>query len=382
MLKIRFWSIFLLSSGIALFTSCSDTEMLQGPSISFEIPADGFKVEVGKSLPLSPNVQNDEKSSYRWELNGQIVSSSKLFTFTPSKIGSYNLNLLVSNQIGSDNKSILISVYTTHSPYISRVFDYQYGPGQHAALIPSGWKGEDFIGMPWSVNKQYTSLGGWGGYIVGGFDHTVTNGTGADFAIFTQPGAASEPGVVFVMNDLNGDGIPNDGEWAEIRGSEYDHAETVRNYQVTYYKPNSKGNVTWKDNKGGSGELIPVYDSSSWWWSGYGNKSEVVFTGVKLPNAYQNISVQADTENWVVRTGMFSFGYAECYNNTDYNRSLKANLFDISDAMGGNGQKVNLAGITFIKVQSGVFQVAGWLNEISTEISGAADISLVDYTNN
>jgi hypothetical protein len=54
---------------------------------------------------------------------------------------------------------------------------------------------------------------------------------------------------------------------------------------------------------------------------------------------------------------------------------MKANLFDISDAVDSAGNHLNLAGIRFIQIQSGVFQVAGWLNEISTEVSGAADLS-------
>lgn len=382
MLKIKFWFISLLFPEIAIFTSCSDIEKLSGPLISFEIPADGFKIEVGKALPLEPNVINGEKSSYTWELNGEVVSSAKVYTFVPSRIGTYNLQLKVSNEIGSDNKTIHISAFSNLSPYITTVFDYKYGPGQHASLITSDWKGENFIGQPWINSKQYTSLGGWGGYITAGFDHMVKNGVGADFAVFTQPGPSSEPAVVFVMNDANNDGIPNDGEWAEIRGSEYNNAETIHNYQVTYYKPVDNGNVKWKDNKGGSGELVPVFDSSSWWWGGYGNNLEMVFTGVRLPNAYHNISTQADTENWTVRTGLFTFGYAECYNNLDYNNSLKANIFDISDAVDNAGNKANLSGIRFIKVQSGVFQIAGWLNEISTEISGAADLSLIEYSAN
>jgi len=269
--------------------------------------------------------------------------------------------------------------FSNYSPYITKVFDYKYGPGQHAAQIPSDWKGDDFIGKPWTGTKLFTSLGGWGGYIIAGFDHIVKNTDGADFAVFTQPGAGSEPGVVFVMDDANNDGIPNDGEWAEIRGSEYNHPETIHNYQVTYYKPVGNGNVTWKDNKGISGELVPVYESASWWWSGYGNKTEVIFTGLKLPDAYKNIPTQPESANWIVRPGMFTFGYAECYNNSDYNKSLKANTFDISNAVDNQSNKVNLAGIKFIRIQSGVFQVAGWLNEISTEISGAADLSLIKY---
>ncbi len=33
------------------------------------------------------------------------------------------------------------------------------------------------------------------------------------------------------------DGLPDD-EWYEIAGSEYGHAKTVKNYEITYYKPN------------------------------------------------------------------------------------------------------------------------------------------------
>jgi hypothetical protein len=382
MLKINFGCIFQLLLGFAVLTSCSKADRLSGPVISFAIPADGFKVEVGKPLPLVPNIINDEKTSYTWEVNGEIVASSKSYTFIPSKIGNYSLQLKVSNDIGSDSKTIKISVFSNFSPYITKVFDYKYGPGQHATLIPSDWKGDDFIGQPWTGTKIYTSLGGWGGYIIAGFDHTVKNGDGVDFAVFTQPGAGSEPGVVFVMNDTNNDGIPNDGEWLEIRGSEYNNAETIHDYQVTYYKPIGNGNVTWKDNKGGSGELIPGYDSPSWWWGGYGDKTEVVFSGVKLPKAYINSSTQANSENWIIRPGLFTFGYAECYYNLDYNNSLKANLFDISNAVDKNGNKVSLSGISFIKVQSGVFQVAGWLNEVSTEVSGAVDLSLIEYSAN
>lgn len=382
MLTTKFWYISFILAGLALFSSCSKSGELTGPMISMSVPSDGFKIEMGKSLPLNPTVSNSGNSSYTWKINGEIVSTEKIYLFTPLKIGSYTLQLKVSNDAGSDNKTIQISAFSNLSPYITTVFDYKYGPGQHASLIPSDCKAQDFIGQPWIGSKQYTSLGGWGGYIIAGFDHTIKNVSGADFAIFTQPGAASEPGIVYVMKDSNNDGIPNDGNWSEIKGSEYNNPETIHDYEVTYYKPVANGNVTWKDNKGGNGELKPVFDSSSWWWNGYGNKLEMVFSGSKLPDAYKNTSTQTGTENWIVRTGMFASGYAECYNNSDYINSLKANTFDISHAIDKAGNPVTLSEFNFIKVQSGVFQMAGWLNEISTEISGAVDLSLIEYSAN
>ena len=264
------------------------------------------------------------------------------------------------------------------SAYITKVFDYQYGPGQHATLLSPNEKGNSFIGQPWINGKSYTSLGGWGGYVIAGFDHPVVHTNGPDIALFTQPSVSSEPGVVYVMADTNNDGLPNDGDWYEIKGSEYNNSETIHNYQVTYYRPGISGYVTWQDNQGKSGTLVPGFGTDSWWWSGYGDKTSVTFSGEKLPDAYFNSSNDPNTPLWVVRSGLFSFGYAECYFNNDYNATLKANFLDISTAVDAKGLPANLKSISFIKVQSSVFQVAGWLNEVSTEVSGAADIHLLN----
>ena len=78
----------------------------------------------------------------------------------------------------------------------------------------------------------------------------VSNTNGPDIALFTQPSVGSEPGVVYVMDDTNNDGLPNDGVWFEIKGSEYNNTETIHNYQVTYYKPGTSGFVTWKGQSG------------------------------------------------------------------------------------------------------------------------------------
>lgn len=304
----------------------------------------------------------------------------KLFSWKEMWVFGLLLNLLFFGSCSNEGQMDL----KDGSAYINKVYDYKYAPGQHASLIPKDWKGNNFIGKPdflWDPKaneKTYTSLGGWGGYIVAGFDHTILNKPGKDFAVYTQPGPASEPGVVYVMPDSNGDGLPNDGDWIVLKGSESDHAETIRNYQVTYTKPIASGNVKWRDNQGHQGELVPVFDSSSWWWLGYGDQNEITFTGVKLPDAYKNISTQTGIENWAVRPNLFSWGYAECYGNQDYNGESKANSFDISNAIDAEGKPVNLTGIRFIKVQSGVFQVAGWLNEISTEVSGAVDLSMIE----
>ena len=272
----------------------------------------------------------------------------------------------------------IVSSASNPAAYVSKIFDYQYGPGQHASFIPTTEKANDFLGEPWINGKSFISLGGWGGYVVAGFNHPVVNANGPDIAIFTQPSISSEPGVVYVMEDVNNDGLPNDGSWLEIRGSEYINPETIHNYLVTYFKPGPSGYVTWKDNQGKSGTLVPGFGSDSWWWSGYANQNSVTFAGERLPDAYENTSKDPSVELWLQRPGLFQYGYAECYFNSDYNTKLKANFLDISSAVDAFGKPVTLTKINFIKVQSSVFQISGWLNEVSTEISGAADIHFLD----
>lgn len=45
---------------------------------------------------------------------------------------------------------------------------------------------------------------------------------------------------MWVMQDENGDGLPND-TWYEVKGSEYGKAETDQDYAVTYYRPEAPG---------------------------------------------------------------------------------------------------------------------------------------------
>ena len=290
---------------------------------------------------------------------------------------------------GSSSNS---SSKSSNPAYISEVFSYHYGPGQHAGGIGSAESQmEKFLG----TNSDYVMLGGWGGYIVAGFDHDVENLSGYDFAVFTQPGVGSEPGVVYVKQDTNGNGRPDPEEtWYELEGSETaaDYSsETgnsddryIRDYEITYSKPVGSNNISWTDNKSNSGELQPGFpdgaESSSWWWDGYGSAMEVTFSGVKLPH---NMEYDADSDSWRNYSDRFARGYAENYGAEDLasisfgSGRREANRFDIDDAVDSNGNPVSLDSIRFIKLQSGVFQIAGQLNEISTEVSGAVDLHML-----
>ena len=255
--------------------------------------------------------------------------------------------------------------------YLSTVFEYVYGPGQHAAQAkPTDT--QYVMGDP-AKHSGWLYLGGFGGYVVAGFSANITNAEGPDFEVFALPGAGPEPAVVYVMRDDNDDGQPNE-IWYELKGSQFEHSQ--RNYSVTYYKPAvDAANITWTDNNGQRGELKDGFGSSytsSWWWAETKGNT-VTFQGTRLPDAYVNIQV-GDASSWTVPEGRFEWGYAENRYGTDFDPKTYSNRLDISNAVDANGNPVDLDHIRFIKVQSAVLQQAGWLNEISPEIRGAAGL--------
>jgi hypothetical protein len=254
------------------------------------------------------------------------------------------------------------------SAYVSKVFDYVYSPGQQASLVKKT-DVTNFIGEP-SVDKGCLHLGGFGGYVIAGFDHNVENGDDFDFEVFSMKGAWPEPGVVYVMSDTNGDGKPND-TWYELKGNQYKNSK--RNYWVRYYRAeDDASNITWLDSQGNRGALVSGLGSkytAGWWWSATKNDS-ITLSGTRLPDAFDRDS----NGYWSVPASRFTKGYAKNVTGTDYNPTLGANSFDISDAVDSLGHSVELPNIRFIKVQTGVFQRAGWMNEVSTEVMGARDL--------
>ncbi len=228
--------------------------------------------------------------------------------------------------------------------------------------------------------KKLISLGGFGGYIVVGFDHSIVNTGEWDFAIIGNPlEASSEPGIVWVMQDSNGDGNPND-TWYELAGSEYNKAGTITDYSVTYFRPESdKMPIRWTDSEGASGEIdyLEAFHSQPSYFPAWIEGDSYTLTGTCL--APKSEDVNGDGTLWHQKP--FDWGYADNYSPTDRNpddrKSLvNANYFKISNAVDRNGQNVNLQFIDFVKVQTGVNTKGGTTGELSTEVFGFYDLML------
>ena len=231
--------------------------------------------------------------------------------------------------------------------------------------------------------KNFVSLGGFGGYIVVGFDHSIDNTGSYDFGILGNSfKGSSEPGIVWVMQDKNGNGLP-DETWYELAGSETGKPETIQNYSVTYYRPSEpQKSVQWTDSEGNSGEIdyLKAYHRQDYYYPLWIEEDSYTLTGTCLKA--RNYDASGNGSYWVNEE--YDWGYVDNFSPIDRltdgdnaNAAANANHFKISNAIDENGNKVDLKYIDFIKVQVGVNAKSGWLGELSTEVFGFFDYSMM-----
>ena len=272
----------------------------------------------------------------------------------------------------------------------TKVFEYTPAPGQFINETKTG----GFDGTQTTPetaiayatqrmeNEQFVSLGGFGGYIVVGFDHSIDNTGSYDFGIKGNSfDGSSEPGIVWVMQDKNGNGLPDD-TWYELAGSETGKPETIQNYSVTYYRPSeAKQPVKWTDSEGNNGEIdyLKQFHTQDYYYPLWIKEDSYTLTGTCLKA--RNYDKSGKGNYWV--NAEYEWGYVDNFSPTDrltndnnFNASTNANHFKISDAIDENGKPVNLKYIDFIKVQVGVNTKSGWLGEVSTEVFGFFDYSM------
>lgn len=273
------------------------------------------------------------------------------------------------------------------------VFEYTPAPGQFINETKTGgFTGSETTAQSAAeyahkrMNEDlFVSLGGFGGYIIVGFDHSIDNVPGYDFAIKGNSfKGSSEPGIVWVMRDENGDGQPND-TWYELKGCGSEDKSAIQNYEVTYYRPESAGSpVRWSDNLGNTGEIdyLKAYHNQESYYPRWITSDSYTLKGTFLKP--KNYDKSGNGTYWV--QDEYDWGYADNFSAVDLYSSndseLKGcNLFDISNAVDSNGTAVELTFVDFIKVQTACNTKSGWLGENSTEVFGFYDYTMINSAN-
>lgn len=360
----------------------------------------------GRPVMLRPIITGLEVATYEWTVNGSPTNcDTEIFAFKPDSPGEYVVNLMVNGYAGA---SVIVECVTASEESrcrkavasskvkSTRVYEWVPAPGQFIGETQTGgMTGNETtheLAISWAEqrldNEQYVSLGGFGGYIIVGFDHSIENiETSYDFSIqanaffnlSTGDGGSNEPGIVYVSQDVNGNGLPDD-EWYELRGSETGKAGTISDYYVTYYRPSApKMNVQWIDCLGQSGTIdyLAAFHRQDYYYPAWIKADSYTLRGTRLKD---RTSLDNSTGMW--NSSCFEWGYADnmggdsISSNDSGGGDGQRNGFLIKNAMYLDGTPINLQYIDFIKVQTGVNAKAGWLGEVSTEVFGFEDLNI------
>ena len=365
---------------------------------------DVYYVARMQKLDLHPALTG---SAYRWSLldGGTPVatlSTGRDFIFLEAEEGTYSLRFEIIDDRTPYSFDFTVNVLhedVEYSPYIARVYEYCPAPGQFVNEMPRYEQGDTYADMVKKAedciagtNDVMITLGGYGGYVTFGFDHTVVNIPGQyDFRIWgncfyelLQPdkkGGSAEPGIVMVSYDRNCNGEPDD-EWYELAGSEYFSQATRHNYSITYHRPESGRipvpdelnsiddafYIRWDDSDGATGYMPKNIFHKQEYYPLWITDNSITFHGSLLaPNAED---ISGNGSYYVLYS--YEWGYVDNHPN-DY---ADLNSFDIANAVDSEGQPVSLPGIDFVRVYTGLNQYCGWLGETSTELCRAQDLHI------
>ncbi|MGL5681521.1 MAG: PKD domain-containing protein [Marinifilaceae bacterium] len=396
--------------------SCSETDVytLQQGDIRIDVPTTGLVATAGIAITINVTTVTDEGISYRWLLEDKTIAETKNLTHTFPLPGQYQLILCATQGRATLRYTATVTVNPNENatPYITKVIEFMPAVGQFVNQQPAYEEGDTQETMNQKVlelighNKgELVSLGGYGGYVIVGFDHTIQNVKGKrDFrvlgnAFFSAGGnngmlnsGSCEPGIIMVAYDANQNGIADNDEWYEIAGSAHidptaevwyqasadagNNVNLYSNYEITYHRPTNEPSnsaewntyIRWEDNQGNSGYKTKNEFHRQPYFPQWITADKLTFKGTCLPQ--NGIDKSGQGTFYVLHK--FHYGYAD----NDINTGTEAAI-DIDWAVNANGERVNLPGVDFIKVYTGVNQENGWTGECSTEISGIEDLHLL-----
>ncbi len=346
-----------------------------------------YNVSVGRTIRIRMvDVIASSDLEYSWLRGGEVLctTSSPSFSYTALEEGRDTITVLTSINEIPFSEDIFVNICpkegtyyrassSASSPYSNKVYEYRPAPGQFINATDSFSTMDEATAYAEErfATESYLSLGGFGGYVVVGFDHSINVSDGYNLAVKGNAfSGSSEAGIVWVMQDENGDGVPND-TWYELQGSEYNAAGTIFDYEVTYYRPSGAGlDTPWTDNLGGSGTIdCNSSHSQDYYYPTWIAEDSYTLRGSRLEARCEDTS--GSGFSWVL--GSYDWGYADNYNEIDYTDS--SNTFTLSRAVRFDGESADLKYIDFVKVQNGINFKCGWLGEVSTEVCGFLDIN-------
>lgn len=333
------------------------------------------------------------------QVTDSIIGTAKDLRFITLYPGTYELTLNVSAGDKKASKKTIVNVINepeNYNPYITGIYDFNPAPGMYANdLYKTGYTKADVMRIALGrINETSVGypldLGGFGGSIIVGFDHTVVNISGQkDLRVYggdlTDKADPPAPGLIYVAYDKNKNGKPDEDEWYEIIGSNHAKSNTIKNFKITYHKPAVGKPVVvngpndfyldhehvFCENNQDENYYMHRPKTKKEFYPNWLAENTAVFEGMKL-----NVNFLPARPN---QTTLWNFEAPEW----GYVNAINPDI-DIDWAVDKNGNKANLPGIDFIKIVNCVSEPMGLClqqSSMATRFSGAADLHLLKKYN-
>ncbi len=356
----------VISFFLLLLNSCSKDDA-PAPIMKLSVTEKTIQTKIKEVVSITSRIAVGTAVKEAWYVGTELISTSNTFNHIFEVAGNYKIYYQASNNYGiyKDSFDVQVAALVREggtSQYVTTLFEFMPAPGQFINKAPGNLvSAEGLIGKTGMV-----SLGAWGGYVVYGFDHSVPNKEGNDIDVTGNALAEwSEPGIIYVMVDNNGNGKPDD-TWYELAGSEFGKTDGtyLRDYEVTYFRPESiDKDIAWTDNKGNTGFVKKNTFHRQAYYPEW-----ITANSYTLKGSWLKTKVDPSRPTYVTSLP-YDWGYSD--NQTEAKGGGKV---DISNAVDAKGSKVDLTAIDFIKIQTGVLADGGWLGEASTEVTAIKDM--------
>lgn len=397
----------LLLAFTCLFIACGKNDVTPDQGLNPKVITLQEKYEVATFTLLNITAAADVNNPvYEWvmtknpvnQVTDSIIGTTKDLKFITVYPGAYELTLNVSAGGKKASKKTMVNVTNetkNFNPYVTAIYDFNPAPGMFANdLYKTGFLKADVMRIALGrINETSVGylidLGGFGGSIVVGFDHTIVNVSGAkDFKIYggdlTNKPNPPAPGLIYVAYDKNGNGKPDEDEWCEIIGSQHAKENTIKNFKITYYRPAANKplvsggrfftdveHVFCENNQQESYYQARPTAAKKDFYPSWVTENTVVFEGMKL-NVNFETARAGQTTLWNFKAP--EWGYANAVDPD----------IDIDWAVDKNGNKANLPGINFIKIVNCVSEPMGLCQQqssMATQFAGAADLHILKKYN-
>ncbi|WP_316838453.1 hypothetical protein [Pedobacter gandavensis] len=404
-MKKNFTHLLLLA---CVFAGCSKNDVKPEEGLNPKDITLQEKYEVNTFTVLNISAAaNTANPTYEWvmtknpvnQVTDSIVGNTKDLRFIAVYPGTYELSLNVSSAGKKGLKKTTINVINeakNYNPYITSIYDFNPAPGMFAndLYVAGNLKADVMRKALGRINETSVGypldLGGFGGAIVVGFDHTVVNIPGEkDFRVYggdlTDRANPPAPGLIYVAYDKNKNGKPDEDEWYEIVGSQHAKENTVKNFKITYHKkaaglpvvvagpndPFTDREHMFCENNQTESYYMPRAKTRKEYYPLWATQNTAVFEGMKL-----NVSFGPARAG---QTTLWNFVAPEW----GYVNAVDPDI-DVDWAVDKNGNKVNLPGVDFIKVVNCVSEPMGLCQQqssMATKFSGAGDLHLLKKYN-